>query len=191
MKRIGHSINKFAGNQEDYAMNQWKLNGFTLVELLVVLAIIGVLSTGIAMTAGVVMKTSTTAMEQNSSLSQVHLAGSWVSRDMKNASENISETQGLILCSMTCYVWDDVAQEFKDVPEVVEYRIENGELKRKSWPQDNPLLVSTITVARYIDAVNTSLKSDPIDSGGPYYKLTVTAIQDVTKVYRIMRGYLK
>jgi prepilin-type N-terminal cleavage/methylation domain-containing protein len=176
-----------------FVMGYSKQNGFTLVELLVVLSIIGVLSTAIAMTIGVVMKTSTTAMEQNSALSQVHMAGSWISRDLKNAdaSEDISETAGDLLCSMTCYVWDEVAQEFREVPETVEYRKEGGELNRKSWPNDTPALVKTSTVAQFLDDANTSFVSDPIGSGGPYYKLTVTAVPGVTKVYRIMRGYLK
>jgi prepilin-type N-terminal cleavage/methylation domain-containing protein len=173
-------------------MGYTKRSGFTLVELLIVVAIMGVLSAAAAMTVSLVMKTSTTAMEQNRELGEVHMVGSWISRDMKNAVEILETTE---LCSMQCDVWDDTAQGFLPGHENVEYRIEDGVLKRKNWPQDNPALVETITVAQFINAADTTFMPEPGDVSGKFYKLAVTADYNesvpgsVTRVYKIKRGY--
>jgi len=161
-------------------------HGFTLIELLVVMGIIGVLSAAAALTFSVVMKVSPIAMEQNSELSQVHMAGSWISRDMKNAYYFSISTP---VCSMKCREGENF-DEYN-----IEYKIEDRTLKRTSeqldgagLPGGNP---ETITVARFIDAATFA----PADSTGRYYKLTVMAdnnqsnSDNVTKVYKLKWGY--
>jgi len=165
-----------------------KEHGFTLIELLVVMGIIGVLSAAAALTFGVVMKISPSAMEQNSELSQVHMAGSWISRDMKNAYYFSISTP---VCSMKCREGENF-DEYN-----IAYKIEDRTLKRTSeqldgagLPGGNPV---TITVARFIDAATFIL--DPADSTGRYYKLTVVAdnnqsnSDNITRIYKLKWGY--
>ena len=170
-------------------MDYTKRSGFTLVELLIVVAILGVLSAAAAMTVSLVMNTSTTAMEQNRELGEVHMVGSWISRDMKYATA-VQTMDGAILCSMQ----RSVGEGF--VTENVTYFIDSSErtLKRSSQPEDGSAPKTTITVARLIDGPcdNTTRFSKITDS---YYELTVTADYNksvpgsIKKVYKIGQGY--
>lgn len=170
-----------------------KKGGFTLVELLIVISIIGVLTAAAATTVSVVMKTSTTAMEQNRELGEVHMAGSWISRDMKKARSGhdfVQTTAGSTLCSMQCYVGEGF------ITENVTYLIDIGErsLKRRSQPGDGSAPATTITIARLIagPGLTTTWFSKITDN---YYNLTVTADYNgsipgsVTRIYKMKQGY--
>jgi len=166
-------------------MGYSKESGFTLIELLVVVGIVGVLSTAAALTFNVVMKISPSAMEQNSELSQVHLAGSWIARDMKNA---YTFTPGPPdLCSMTCRE----GASFDNY--TITYSIADNALMRTRLKLDPVGEPETAIVARHIDAANTGFI--PADSSGNYYKLTVTAdsnpsnAEGVTRIYKLKWGY--
>lgn len=182
-----------------------KRNGFTLIELLVVIAIIGVLSAAVALTFSVVTKVSSQAMEQNSALSQVHMAGSWISKDMKNvvkdevpglvkATDELSATDNTLLCFMQCYAWDSLNNGFAAVNVNVTYRIVNGILTRKSQPANGSAPETIITIAQYIEGpgLGTTYFVQADDDPDHYYTLTVTADYNnahITKIYKIMRGY--
>jgi prepilin-type N-terminal cleavage/methylation domain-containing protein len=163
-----------------------KRSGFTLVELLIVISIMGVLSAAAATTVSLVMNTSTTAMGQNRELGEVHMVGSWISKDMKNATA-VQTTVGDTLCSMQCSVGEGFATEN------VTYLLDSGErtLKRTSQLGSDP--PKTITIARSIDGDSTIFTCE--NTSTKYYNLTVTADYDnvgnpgVTRVYKISRGY--
>jgi len=167
-------------------MSYTNRSGFTLVELLIVVAIIGVLSAAAAMTVSLVMKTSATAMWQNRELGEVHMVGSWISRDMKYATA-VQTTDGEILCSMQRSVGEGFATEN------VTYLIDNDErtIKRMSQLGTDP--VKTMTIARSIDGGGTTFTSENISA--KYFNLTVKADYSnvgnpgVTRVYKITQGY--
>lgn len=162
-----------------------KQSGFTLVELLVVMGIIGVLSGALAMTFGLVMKTSAMAMEQNSALNQVHMAGSWISRDIKNAYAFPESTTDL--CSMNCRE----GASFDNY--TITYKIEDSVLMRTRQKLDPVGAPETIIVARSIDADHTSFIA--AISTENYYRLTVTAYNNqsnsdnITRIYKLKMGY--
>jgi prepilin-type N-terminal cleavage/methylation domain-containing protein len=161
-------------------------HGFTLIELLVVMGIIGVLSAAAALTFGVVMKISPSAMEQNNELSQVHLVGSWISSDMKNAYYFSISTP---VCSMKC-------REGANFDEYnITYTIEDSVLIRTRQKLNPVGQLETMIVARSIDADHTGFILDPADSTGKYYKLTVMAdsnqsnADNITRIYKLKWGY--
>ena len=169
-----------------------KHNGFTLVELLVVMSISGIIIAAAAMTFNVVTKTSSTAMEQTRELGEVHMAGNWISRDMKNAIGAVDNTTGNTLCAMQCSVGVGFATDN------VTYRIDTDEriLTRTSKRVGSSDPASTITIARFIagpGAGTTFFSTENTTSG--YFKLKVTADYNqsvpgsVSGVYKIAQGY--
>lgn len=163
-------------------MEYSKRNGFTLVELLIVIGILGFLSVAMAVTFSVVTKTSTLAAGQNMALSQVHLAGSWISRDVQNALKgSVANTTGL--CSMTCFVLN--GQTFSSENVTVTYTINNGILTRISQVGANSPSVNN--VAQYIDSSGTSFTCENVTEN-KYFKLIVKANYNGStfeKVYKI------
>ena len=167
-------------------------NGFTLIELLVVISIIGIMSVTAAMTFGVVTRTSSAAMDQTRELSEVHLVGNWISRDMKNAIGAVDNTTGNTLCAMQCSVGVGFATDN------VTYQIDTDEriLTRTSKRVGSSDPASTITIARFIagpGADTTFFSTENTTSG--YFKLKVTADYNqsvpgsVSGVYKIAQGY--
>ena len=162
-------------------MGYGKQNGFTLVELLVVLAILGFLSAAMAMTFNVVTKTSTMAAGQNMALNQVHLAGSWISRDVRNAIEGTVDNTTPLLCKMECYGWNGTTFRTENV--TITYSIDSNRiLKRTST------VGGSYDVARFIDSTGTTFTCEN-STENKYFKLTVKANYNngsiFEKVYKI------
>ncbi len=165
-------------------MGYKKQNGFTLVELLVIIGILGFLSAAIAMTFSVVTRTSTMAMGQTRALSQVNQAGSWISRDVENAvASTVQPTTGNILCSMQSSVWNGSTFGAENIT----YMINNGVLTRTSQLGINP--ANTINVAQFIEgpsADTTYFSSE--NTTNKYFVLTVKANYNnsvFTRVYKM------
>jgi prepilin-type N-terminal cleavage/methylation domain-containing protein len=162
-----------------------KQRGFTLLELLVVLAILGFLSAAMAMTFSVVTMTSTMAAGQNMALSQVNLAGNWITRDVRGAFGTVNNTTGNTLCAMQCYVWNGTTFSTDNV--TITYTINNGILKRTSQVTGNS--ASENDIARFIVGPTpgtTYFVSE--NSSTKYYKLTVKADyngSNFEKIYKI------
>jgi prepilin-type N-terminal cleavage/methylation domain-containing protein len=163
-------------------MGNGKQKGFTLIELLVVISIIGFLSAAIAMTFAVVSRTSAMAMSENRVLSQVHLAGNWITRDVQNAIKGtVVNTPGL--CSMQCYVLN--GDIFSAENATVSYTIDNGILNRTSRVGSSS--ARTVQVAQFIDASKTTFTCENITEN-KYFQLKVRASYSNStfeKVYKI------
>ena len=153
--------------------------GFTLVELLVVIGILGFLSAAMVMTFGVITKTSSTAVGQNMALSEVHMAGNWISRDVVSAvADSVQPASGSTLCTMQAYAWNSSTQAF-DYP-VLTYALTDGILTRQVGSDP------AIQVARYIVPAATTFTCE--DNATRYFRLIVRAEYNgtgVTEVYWI------
>jgi len=79
--------------------------GFTLIEVLVVIAILGAIMGVMAMTFGMVTRTTATDTARNLVMSQVNQAASWIAKDVESAS-SVSTDNGTVLCSVQRHVWD-------------------------------------------------------------------------------------
>jgi prepilin-type N-terminal cleavage/methylation domain-containing protein len=102
--------------------------GFTLVEILVVLAIVGAISGVMAMTISMVRTTTSDTTARNMTMSQVNQAANWIARDIESAS-SVSFPGGSVLCRVTRYLWDDVAKNF--TTETIDYDVTDKVLLRK------------------------------------------------------------
>jgi prepilin-type N-terminal cleavage/methylation domain-containing protein len=160
-------------------MRNRKQGGFTLIELLVVIAILVLVSSAVVMTLSVVTQTSTTALGQGMALSEVHMAGNWISRDVVSAvADSVQPTSGSTLCSMQAYAWNNSSQSF-DYP-VLTYVLTDGVLTRQVGS------APATQVAKFIDPAATIFTCE--DNATRYFKLTVRAEYNgtgVTEVYRI------
>jgi len=101
--------------------------GFTLVEILLVIAILGAITGVMAMTFGMVTRTTTTDTAQNLMMSQVNQAANWIARDVGSAS-SVTTDNGTVLCSVQRYVWDG-----NDITgtTTIDYIVTGGILRRK------------------------------------------------------------
>lgn len=163
-------------------MRRGKQNGFTLIELLVVIAILGFLSAAMAMTFSVVSTTSTMAAGQNMALSQVHLAGNWISKDVQSAiTGSVNNTTGL--CSMKCYIINTTTFSTENM--TVTYNINSGVLTRTSQVGTNSPI--EIMAARYIDSTGTTFTCEN-STENKFFKLVVKSNYNNStfqKVYEI------
>jgi len=164
-------------------MGYGKQSGFTLVELLVVIAIVGFLGVIMTMAFSAVTKTSTLASGQNMALNQVHLAGSWISRDVRNAiTGTVKNTTGL--CTMICSKWNGTSFSTTE-NETITYSISDHILTRTSKVGVKP--ATNVDVAKYIDATGTTFTCENVTEN-KYFKLTVKADYEgsvFNKVYMI------
>ena len=116
--------------------------GFTLVELLVVIAVIGLVTGVMAMMFSLVTKVSTTSTSQNIVLSQVQQAGSWLSRDIMSADNVTLYTSGTRLCKIGRYQWngtDNITSA------IIDYDITNNKLTRTVEPGQAQIIAQFIS----------------------------------------------
>lgn len=110
--------------------NAWQdQGGFTLVELIIVTAVVGFLASVMAFMFSVVTRVSSVSTSQNIVLSQVQQAGSWMTRDIVSSDNVTVYTSGNRLVSMDRYRWDGVTSTIQTAR--VDYDVESGQLLRK------------------------------------------------------------
>jgi type II secretory pathway pseudopilin PulG len=102
--------------------------GYTLIELIVIIAILGTITTVMAMTINMALKLTTADTAQNILLSQVHQAASWIAKDVASA-DNITTDSGTVLCSIKRYVWNQV--DNITATTTIDYVVSNSNLLRK------------------------------------------------------------
>ena len=150
--------------------------GLTLVELLIVIAITGLIAGGITMTIFQVFNMNTRTTNRMTAVRQVQNAGFWVSPDVQMA-QNVTpgEDPGFPLT----LTWTD-EWATNDTHEVI-YTLEDNKLQRSHSVNDE---VPTVTpVAEYIDSDQTSCVWD-----GEWLTFNVTATvggQSETRVYEV------
>lgn len=151
--------------------------GVTLIELLLAVAITGIVTGGITMTFFQVLTGNARTSSHMTAIKQVQNAGYWISHDAKMAQDVDTDddpgTPELELVTLTWTEWDNTAHQ-------VTYDIVNGELKRTEGATET-------VVARYIDSTKTKCEMT-----GDKLILTVTATvtgsqeRSETRVYEVI-----
>jgi prepilin-type N-terminal cleavage/methylation domain-containing protein len=137
--------------------------GFTLLELIIMISIIGVTAPIMALTFSEVTRVTSSDMSQAIVLSQVHQAGAWISKDVASAYKVTAGSTGTWTCNMTSYLYNSQTGTFANSYE--NYTISNGMLLRNGNP-----------IAQYI--VNPG--SDTL-----FTQVTPTATENHTYVLKI------
>jgi len=141
-------------------MKAKKLNrgqqGFTLIEMLVAIALTSIIGTAAIMAIHQVLIGTVLSNDQNTVINQVRNAGYWIEHDALMAQSVNASGESEFSLTLTWTDWDDDAHQ-------VVYGLEPspGELKRLQRQETiNDTQVTTTTVGRYIDADNTSCHWD-------------------------------
>ena len=155
--------------------------GFTLVELLIVIAITGLIAGGITMTIFQVFNINTRTTNRMTAVRQVQQAGFWVSPDVQMA-QNVtpSESSGFPL-TLTWEAWDKTENE-------VTYDITiDNKLQRslKITPDGEGPTTTVSIVAEYIDPDPAKTYCD-WDGEVLTFKVTATVGEESeTRVYKV------
>ncbi len=158
--------------------------GFTIVELMLALAISGVLSTGVTMTLFQLVTGSARTSNHMTAVRQVQNAGYWVSRDAQliQGEPDIVEDGDGQLESVTLS-WID----WNDTLNTVIYTFEGAAEGMELWRDDG---VQQALIARFIDPAPAKTMCD--FTGGVFtFTVTVTVgagsqEQSESRVYRIV-----
>jgi len=151
--------------------------GITLVELIVAVAITGIITGGITMTIFQVFGGNERTSNHMTAVRQVQNAGYWISHDTQMAQQEpvIGDDPATEFLTLTWTEWDGTSH-------LVTYNIINGELRRSEGGNET-------LVAQYIDPDQTSCVWDN-DEG----KLTLTVTATVsgwksaseTRIYEVI-----
>jgi prepilin-type N-terminal cleavage/methylation domain-containing protein len=116
--------------------------GFTLIEMLVVLVLIGIITGGITAAISQVLTINTRASNHMIAVRQVQQAGKEVSKDTLQA-QNVTYSENPFLLTLAWTDWDDVDN-------AVNYTIEDNKLQRSHN------IDGVRAIAQYIDPDQTS-----------------------------------
>ncbi len=154
--------------------------GFTLLEILVGTAIMGVIAMPLAMLTTTLLTNPERSNDKNIVLQQVRQAGTWISRDVQmSRSVNATDPNGFPLTIQIPFDSD----ENNDYS--IEYLLDGSKLKRRAYDSSENLTSETF-IADYIASDNTTFSTLDVDTG--LHKLTVRAVKDragVTGSYQI------
>ncbi len=160
--------------------------GFTFIELIIAIAITGIITGGITMTISQVFSGNTRSSNHMIAVRQVQNTGYWLSRDTQMA-QNVVPDSGVSGFPLTLTWTDWDGDEYR----VVYTLLVDNELQREHYtnydPVTNPDPDITTIVAQYIDPDNTNC----VFTGGELI-VTVTATagsggyeRSEARVYRI------
>ena len=147
--------------------------GFTLLEVLIGVAIMAIVVGAVAMTTTTLLLNEGQAAGQNTALPQVQNAGYWISRDVQMARTVTLGEPGVFLRL-------DIPMD--NTPEhdyTIIYSFDGDKLKRQKHDSSG---TSETFIAEYIDTGNTTFSALDADAG--LYKLTVRASRDETGATR-------
>ena len=154
--------------------------GFTLIELMIAIAITGIITGGITMTIFQVFSGNARSSNHMTVVRQVQNAGYWISHDTQMA-QNVVPDPGDTGFPLTL-TWSD--WDSGDVHQVIYTLLVNNKLQREHYTNLN--LDATTIVAEYIDSISC-------DFTGGVLTLTVTATLGTgsqeateTRVYEIL-----
>jgi len=149
--------------------------GFTLLEVLIGVAIMAIVVGAVAMTITTLLLNEGQVAGQNTALPQVQNAGYWISRDVQMARIVTLGEPGVFLRL-------DIPRD--DNPEhdyTIDYVFDSDKLKREVYDSLGTPTSETF-IAEYIDTGNTTFSALGAEAG--LWKLTVRASRDGTGVTR-------
>jgi len=150
--------------------------GFTLLELAVGVAIMGVIAMPLAMFTMTLLTNPERSNDNNIVLQQVQLAGTWISRDVQmSRSVNATDSNGFLL---TLQIPVD-SDENND--RSIKYLLDGSKLKRLVYDSSENLTSETL-IGDYIDTDNTIFST--VNATAGLHKLTIRATKDKTRVTR-------
>jgi len=149
--------------------------GFTLLEVLIGVAIMAIVVGAVAMTTTTLLLNEGQAAGQNTALPQVQNAGYWISRDVQMARNVVFDDPDFLL-SLDIPVDTDENNDY-----TIDYLFDGDKLKRRVYDSLGTLTSETF-IAEYIDTSNTTFSALDADAG--LYKLTVRASRDETGATR-------
>jgi len=150
--------------------------GFTVIELLLVVAITGVIVVPLMMATTTLLTNPQRSTNQNVVLQEVRNAGTWISRDVQMSRTVTPGGSNGFPLSLSIPVDDDENNDNS-----IEYVFDGDMLKRRLY-DPVPTLISETHVADHIDTDNTTFSA--VDVG--LYRLTVRAARGEAAV---TRGY--
>ena len=149
-------------------------NGYTLVELIVTLAIIGIIMAAMAMTVTALLTHPKRATDHNIILCEVQNAGYWITHDVQMA-ENVT-FDGPSGFPLTLDIPVDT-DENNDLS--VDFSFDGNKLKRQVYDSLDTLVSETM-IANYINAPDTTFGT----LGSNTYKLIIKASKGEALVER-------
>lgn len=151
--------------------------GFTLIELIVTLSIMGAVSAIMAMTFSEATKLTSSDMAQAIVLAQVHQAGESIAKDVASADNITAGSTGTWTCSMVCYQWNGTAF----VTQNITYTISNGQLLR------NGVIIAQYIVNPGTDTLFTQVT--PTATENNTYILSIKAVKNNASFSKALKIY--
>jgi len=139
--------------------------GFTLIEVLIVIAITGAIIWPLTMATTSVLRNPQRTADQNVVLEQVRNAGHFISRDVQMARTVTTSAPSGFPLTVSIAVDADENHDY-----TVDYLLEGSKLKRKEYDPSH-ILVSETLISDYIVTNNSTFST--ISDG--LYKLTIKA----------------
>ena len=153
--------------------DQW---GLTLVELMIAIALAGIVTAGITMTFAHVFSGSTRTSNHMTAVRQVQSAGYWVSQDALQA-QNVTPDAGPSGFPLTLtWEWDGTTNK-------VVYTIEDSKLQRTR--SVDGVSTDTGVIAQYIDPDPEETKCVWDGKGLTFTVTTTVGGQSETRVYEV------
>ena len=162
--------------------------GFTLIEMVVVVALIGIIAAGIAMTISQVMAVNSRTSSKMVALRQVQQAGDRVSKDvLQSKIVDYSPSEGKFLV-LEWIQFEESAGNLTEISVKVEYDLVPmaGDLSKLVRAHSVGGGSATMTqVAQYIDPDKTSFLPDE-DSGGYIFRVSASVgLYTETRDYKV------
>jgi len=171
--------------------------GFTLIEVLVVVGILGAIMGVMAMTVGIMPKVSGESNDQAIALRQVQNAGYWITRDAQRAQNIDDDVTAPNFLILTWTEWDFGVNPVSATYHAVTYTLEDmpGDAKKlMRRHQDNEGTDEQILIAEYIyydPGGDPDNSTGVIDYQSPTLAVRITATfgeaEKVSSVYKASR----
>ncbi len=144
--------------------------GFTLLEVVVGVAIMAVIAMPLAMLTMTLLTNPERSNDNNIVLQQVQNAGTWISRDVQmSRSVNATDPNGFPL-TLQIPVDSDENNDYS-----IEYLLDGSKLKRQVYDSSENLTSETF-IADYITSDNTTFAT--VNATAGLHKLTIRATKD-------------
>jgi prepilin-type N-terminal cleavage/methylation domain-containing protein len=150
------------------------VKGFSLIEMAMAIAIIGVVVPGISMSIVHIFKNHEKASDAYVVMQQVQNTGHWISRDIQAADEITLGGPDGFPVTLIVPVDTEASNNHKII-----YSFESDKLKRRVYDSLDNLITESL-VAQYIDTGQTSISSGDSNT----YELTASASRNDASVQR-------